>query len=58
MKFFFFLFFFVKSYRHNVIYDNAVSHAKKGKEQNTRAFRQYDNPLWKATVSGETVKHL
>lgn len=41
-----------------MIHDNAASHAKKGKEQNTRAFRQYGNPLWKAAVSGETVKHL
>lgn len=41
-----------------MIYDNAVSHAKKGKEQNTRAFREYDNPLWKATVSSGNIKHL
>lgn len=39
-----------------MIYDNAVSHAKKGKEQNTRAFREYENPLWKATVSGGNSK--
>lgn len=29
-----------------------MSHAKKGKERNTRAFREYDNLLWKATISG------
>ena len=33
-----------------------MSHAKKGKEWNTRAFREYDNPLWKATISGGNSK--
>lgn len=33
-----------------------MTHAKKGKELNSRAFREYDNPLWKATVSGGNSK--
>lgn len=33
-----------------------MSHRKKGKERNTRAFREYDNPLWKATGSGGNSK--
>lgn len=33
-----------------------MTHAKKGKELNTRAFRKYDNLLWKATVSGGNSK--
>lgn len=33
-----------------------TSHVKKGKELNIRAFREYDNPLWKATKSGGNSK--